>query len=74
MTHAIDEARERFQRRATLTDRQERSLTATLDREQPREWYRVQRPSQPAFEVAFNPPQTLPEAKARYPGCEVGPA
>lgn len=74
---ALDEARQRFQRRAqerpalALSPEQEQRMADALDRSIVRTWYRVTKPESNPIEVAFNPELTLPEAQARYPDCAV---
>lgn len=76
MTSAIEEARERAQRRARegreqatadLTPAQAAHLTALLDRQQPRQWYVVVKDGGERVEVMFTPSRTLAEAQAWYP-------
>jgi hypothetical protein len=49
----------------------ERALTATFERGLPRTWYVVTKAGKPPQDVAFNPAQTIAEARALYPGCSV---
>jgi hypothetical protein len=54
-----------------LTPEEERALHAAAERSNPRrEWFSVTRDGV-TFDLAFNPPVTLTEAMAKYPGCRV---
>jgi hypothetical protein len=54
-----------------LTEAETRELHAAFERSNPkREWFNVTR-NGTTFDIAFNPPITLNEAKERYPDCTV---
>lgn len=73
---AIERARQHAARdpKPQPSEAELKRLAATLDRTQPREWYRVTHSNGAAIDVFFHPPVTLQEARDRYPGCDVKPA
>lgn len=54
-----------------LSGSETRDLHAAADRSNPkREWFSVTRDGI-TFDVAFNPPVSITDAQAKYPGCKV---